>query len=110
MPKLGQTKANAKPRTLRERAYDGSPARKKARAERNKTRAQATKAGRVSKGDGKVVNHKKPIKKGLAAAKSGGTSIQTQKQSDKSGSKVRDGRSKPVNKTTRKRIMRSKSK
>ena len=90
MPKLGQTKANAKPRTKRERAYDGSPARKKARAERNRARAAAMKKGRVVKHDGKVVNHKKTIKRnGVAAAKKGGTTIQSQKASDKSGSRVR---------------------
>lgn len=90
MPKLGQTKSNAKARTKRERAYDGSPARKKARAERNRARNAAKKKGLVKKGDGKVVNHKKPIAtNGAKKAKSGGTTIQSAKKSHASGSKVR---------------------
>lgn len=34
------------------------------RAERNKARAELMKAGEVSKGDGKDVDHKKPLSKG----------------------------------------------
>jgi hypothetical protein len=47
-----------------EGAYDSSPARKKARAARNKARRQMEAKGRVSKGDGKDVDHKKPLSKG----------------------------------------------
>ncbi len=90
MPKLGYRKPNAKPRTVRERAYDAT--RKKARAERNRKRQAAIKKGRVRVGDGKVINHKSPIKNGLAKAKKGGTTVQSQKQSDKSGSRIRDGK------------------
>lgn len=63
MPRKGDTKANAKERTKKERAYDASPARKKARAARNKARRKAMREGRVSKGDGKDVDHVTPLKK-----------------------------------------------
>jgi len=44
--------------------YDGTPAVKKKRAARNKARAIMEKAGLVHKGDGKDVDHKKPLSKG----------------------------------------------
>ena len=44
--------------------YDGTPAVKKKRAERNKARAIKEKAGLVHKGDGKDVDHKTPLSKG----------------------------------------------
>lgn len=50
--------------------YDASPARKKARAARNKARRQLTKEGLVRKGDGKDVDHKKPLSKGGSTARS----------------------------------------
>ena len=58
MPAKGQIKKNAKARTKRDRAYDASPARKKARAARNKARRQLEREGKVRKGDGKHVDHK----------------------------------------------------
>ena len=45
-------------------AYQGKPEQIKRRAERNKVRAELTKAGRVHKGDGKDIDHKKPLSKG----------------------------------------------
>ena len=45
-------------------AYQGSEEQKKKRAKRNKARAQMEKAGKVSKGDGKDVGHKKALGKG----------------------------------------------
>jgi hypothetical protein len=62
MAKKGETKKNAKARTVKERAYDGTEARKKARASRNKARRKATREGKVSKGDGKDVDHVTPLK------------------------------------------------
>ena len=50
--------------------YDGTPAVKKKRAERNKARAIMEKAGLVHKGDGKDVDHKKPLSKGGKTTKS----------------------------------------
>lgn len=44
--------------------YDSSPARKKARAARNKARREYMRKGLVKKGDGKDVDHIKPISKG----------------------------------------------
>lgn len=39
------------------KSYHSKPAQKKRRAQRNKARATAVKAGRVKKGDGKDVDH-----------------------------------------------------
>ncbi len=44
--------------------YDGTPAVKKKRAQRNKARRIMEKAGLVHKGDGKDVDHKTPLSKG----------------------------------------------
>jgi hypothetical protein len=44
--------------------YDGTPAVKKKRAERNKARAMLEKEGLVHKGDGKDVDHKQALSKG----------------------------------------------
>ena len=48
----------------RENKYKAQPAQIKARVERNKARAILMKAGKVHKGDGKEVDHIKPISKG----------------------------------------------
>jgi hypothetical protein len=50
--------------------YHGKPAQIKKRAQRNAARAKMEKAGAVSKGDGKEVDHKTPIRKGGSNAKS----------------------------------------
>lgn len=44
--------------------YDGTPAVKKKRAQRNKARRIMERAGAVHKGDGKDVDHKVPLSKG----------------------------------------------
>lgn len=44
--------------------YHSKPEQKKKRAMRNAARAEMMKAGKVSKGDGKEVNHKKPLRAG----------------------------------------------
>jgi 5-methylcytosine-specific restriction endonuclease McrA len=44
--------------------YHSSEEQKKNRAKRNSARRKLEKAGRVRKGDGKEVDHKKPISKG----------------------------------------------
>ena len=46
--------------------YQGSEEQKKNRAKRNAARRKLEKQGRVRKGDGKDVDHKKPISKGGA--------------------------------------------
>jgi 5-methylcytosine-specific restriction endonuclease McrA len=48
----------------KERKYDGKPSVKKKRAARNRARYQLEKEGVVRKGDGKDVDHKKPLSKG----------------------------------------------
>lgn len=45
-------------------AYDQTEKAKKARAQRNKARRQMIADGKVSKGDGMDVHHKKPLSKG----------------------------------------------
>jgi hypothetical protein len=44
--------------------YDGTEKVKKKRAERNKARRMLEREGVVKKGDGKDVDHKKPLSKG----------------------------------------------
>jgi hypothetical protein len=50
--------------------YQGKPEQIKNRAKRNAARAEMMKAGRVKKGDGKDVDHKRPLSKGGSTAKS----------------------------------------
>jgi len=50
--------------------YHGTGTQKKNRAARNGARATMASAGKVSKGDGKEVDHKKPLSKGGSKAKS----------------------------------------
>jgi len=51
-------------------SYHAKPEQKKNRAKRNAARATMEKAGKVSKGDGKDVAHKKPLAKGGSNEKS----------------------------------------
>ena len=87
MPKKGDIKKNAKKRTVRDRAYDATPARKKARAERNKARRQAEREGKVKKGDGKDVDHKRPIKNG-GKTTPGNTRVRSAKSNRSAGGKM----------------------
>jgi 5-methylcytosine-specific restriction endonuclease McrA len=48
--------------------YQGTAEQKKNRAKRNAARRQLAKEGRVSKGDGMDVDHKKPLSKGGSTA------------------------------------------
>jgi hypothetical protein len=50
--------------------YDGTEAVKKKRAQRNKARRLMEAAGKVSKGDGKDVDHKKALSNGGTTTKS----------------------------------------
>jgi len=52
------------------KAYHSSPLQKKRRAARNKARRTLEREGRVSKGDGKDVDHKKPLSKGGSTGRS----------------------------------------
>ena len=49
--------------------YDGTPAVKKKRAARNKARRMMEEKGLVHKGDGKDVDHKRPLSKGGATTR-----------------------------------------
>ena len=50
--------------------YDGTPAVKKKRAQRNKARRMLEREGVVHKGDGKDIDHKKPLSKGGTTTRS----------------------------------------
>lgn len=50
--------------------YDGTPAVKKKRAQRNKARRMLEREGVVQKGDGKDVDHKTPLSKGGTTVRS----------------------------------------
>ena len=50
--------------------YHGTPEQRKNRSNRNKNRTKMAKAGRVRPGDGKEVDHKKPLSKGGGNGKS----------------------------------------
>ena len=54
--------------------YNAKPAVKKKRAATNKARREAEKKGLVKKGDGKHVDHKKPLDKG-GSTKSSNTRV-----------------------------------
>lgn len=59
MAKKGEYKQGAKPDSVRQRRYNGSEEQKKRRAQRNAARRKMEAAGKVSKGDGREVDHKK---------------------------------------------------
>lgn len=50
--------------------YQGTEKQKKNRAKRNTARRQAESSGLVSKGDGKDIDHKRPLAKGGSNSKS----------------------------------------
>lgn len=56
--------ASKKKKAAYDKKYGASPEQKKNRAKRNSARATMVKAGKVTKGDGKDVDHKKPLSKG----------------------------------------------
>ena len=51
-------------------SYHSKPEQKRNRAKRNTARRQAEKDGRVTKGDGKDIDHKKPLRSGGSNDKS----------------------------------------
>ncbi len=62
----GEFKAGASKRSKQQRKYNSKPAQKKRRATRNTARRRAEASGKVSKGDGKDIDHKN---KGSASGK-----------------------------------------
>jgi hypothetical protein len=87
MPKKGQFKKNAKKDSVRQRKYNSTPKAKKDRAARNQARAEAERDGRVKKGDGKDVDHKKPLRKGGSNKKSNTRVVSKSKNRANNGSK-----------------------
>lgn len=61
---------NGKRDYQKEKQWDHENGRIKDRAERNKARAMLMKEGKVKKGDGKDVDHKKPLSKGGTTTRS----------------------------------------
>jgi 5-methylcytosine-specific restriction endonuclease McrA len=61
---------NGKRDYKKQQAYDGKPSVVKDRAKRNAARRELEKEGKVSKGDGKDVDHKKPLSKGGSTSRS----------------------------------------
>jgi len=80
-----QKKKNPAKRTLQQREYDASPAVKKRRAMRNKARREAEREGKVSKGDGKDIDHKKKLSEG------GGNSKKNLRVRSKSANRADNG-------------------
>lgn len=64
-----------------------SPKRRKDRAKRNKARRELMREGKVSKGDGKVVNHKKALSKGGGTGRKN-LEVQSRKDSNKEGGRL----------------------
>jgi hypothetical protein len=64
MPRKGDYKSGAKADSVRQRKYNSQSEQKKNRAARNKARREAAKAGKVRKGDGKDVDHKRQLGQG----------------------------------------------
>jgi hypothetical protein len=88
----GKKKSNAKPDSKRQRKYNSKPAQKKARAARNKARREAIKDGRVSKGDGKDIDHKTPLTNGGSNSKKN-TRVKSASANRKAGGRIGGKRS-----------------
>ena len=86
MPKKGETSSTASARSKQQRAYNSTDKAKKERAARNKARNQAIKKGKVSKGDGKDIDHKKPLRNGGSNAKSNQRVVSSKTNKAKNGS------------------------
>lgn len=93
MPPKGYRKPNAKKRSVQERAYQARSEQKKNRAARNKARRKATKEGRVRKGDGKDVGHKRALHRG-GSKSTKNTRVMSRKKNRAEGAKIRDGKRK----------------
>lgn len=64
MAKKGDFKNTATADSVRQRKYNSQPEQKKNRAARNQARREASKDGKVSKHDGKDVDHKRQLMEG----------------------------------------------
>ena len=72
--------------------YHGTPKAKKQRAMRNKARREAEKEGKVKKGDGKEVHHKKALSNGGGNEKSNQEVVSRKKNR----SYKRDAKNRPI--------------
>lgn len=64
MAKKGEYKSTATADSVRQRKYNSQPEQKKNRAARNQARREALRDGKVRKGDGKDVDHKRQLMEG----------------------------------------------
>lgn len=86
-----------------EYANNGASAKqKKQRAARNKARAAAEKSGKVKKGDGKDIDHKRPLNQGGSTKKSN-TRVQSSSKNRSNGGKQVTGAKKNPKKKVRKK-------
>lgn len=79
------------------REFHAKPAQKKNRAARNNARARMEKAGKVAKGDGKDVGHKKPLHNGGGNG-SGNIRVESRKTNRAEGASIREGKKKRTKK------------
>ena len=79
--------AKAEDRDYKKEYANERPERRKERAMRNKARRELMREGKVSKGDGKVVDHKKPLTKGGGTGRSN-LRVQSAKASHSQGGKL----------------------
>lgn len=73
--------------------YHASEKQKKNRAARNNARKRMEKAGRVSKGDGKDVGHKKALHNGGSNG-GGNIRVESRKTNRSAGASIREGKRK----------------
>jgi hypothetical protein len=85
MPAKGQYKSTATKRSKQQRKYNSTKKAKEDRAKRNKVRRQANASGRTRKGDGKDIDHKKPLRSG------GSNSKKNTRVVSKSANRARNG-------------------
>lgn len=73
--------------------YHAKPEQKKNRAKRNNARRRLEREGRVHKGDGKDVDHKKPLHNGGGNSKNN-LRVKSKGANRKDGAKIREGKRK----------------
>lgn len=79
--------AKAESRNYQKEYANERPERRKERAMRNKARRELMAEGKLSKGDGKVADHKKPLSKGGSTSRSN-VRVQSASASHSQGGKL----------------------
>jgi len=87
MPYKQKTVAQGRKRNYTKERLAESKTRKAARAARNRARTKLANAGKVSKGDGKVVGHKKSASKGGSNATSN-LRVESRRASNRQGGRL----------------------